>query len=306
MLSSFFSKSKPINFIIIGLYMSVLYTISHYKNGFRLNYIAILLFIGGLLAYILSMLILNLITQKNDITQKSTHTILLFAFLTAMIPNSFTNIHILLSNLLVILGVRSVLSLRNGKNLKSKVLDASLYIGLASLAYFWSIGFILIVFLGILFFEPKNYRNWIIPIIGLLVVYIITNCYTLLFYDSFYSITDYVEPLSFSFEGYSYKGGVFSIGVLAICTLFFFTIYMIKYNRKSTKSKPVLKLIIAQLLMALILAIIVPEKNTAEIMFIAAPLAIIGTTYVEMDHDMLIQEINLWVFVLLPFMTLLF
>ncbi|WP_299434099.1 DUF6427 family protein [uncultured Aquimarina sp.] len=286
--------------------MFVLYIIAHYKKGLNLDYIAILSFVGGLIAYVLAMLILNLVTQKNDLTQKSTNTILLFAFLTAILPNSLTDYRVLLSNLFVILGVRSVLSLRSGKDIKSSILDASLCIGLASLAYFWSIAFIVVVFFGILFFEPKNYRNWIIPIIGLSIVYILSNCFTLLFYDSFFLITNYVESLSFSFDGYVSKGSLFSIGVLIICILFFFTIYLIKYNRKSTKSKPVLKVVIAQLLIAVAIVVIAPNKNTAEMIFIASPLAIIGTTYLEIDNGKLIQEINLWVFLLLPFMILLF
>ncbi|WP_299259024.1 DUF6427 family protein [uncultured Aquimarina sp.] len=306
MLSNFFSKSKPINFIIVALYMFVLYTIAYYKKSFTLDYSTLLMFLGGFIAYVLTMLIVNLITQKNDLTQKSTNTIMLFVFLTTILANSLTSAAMLLSNLFVILGMRSVLSLRNGKYVKSRILDASLCIGVASLAYFWSIGFIVIVFFGIFYFEPKNYRNWIIPIIGLLIVYIISNCFTLLLYDSFFVIAEYIEPISFSFEGYAYKEGVFSIGVLTICTLFFFTIYLIKFNRKPTKSKPFLKLIISQLLVALALVMIVPEKDTSEMIFIACPLAIIGTTYLEMDHGKFLQEINFWVFLLLPFMILLF
>ncbi len=286
--------------------MFVLYTIAHYKNGFNIDYSSILVFFGGLIVYILTMLLLNLIIQQNDLTQKSTHTILLFAFLTAVIPNSFTNTTVLLSNLFIVLGIRNVLNLRNGKYIKSNILDASLYIGLASLAYFWSISFILIVYLGVLYFEPKNYRNWIIPIIGLLMVYVLSNCFTLLFYDLFFISTNYIKPISFSFEAYVNKGGIFSIGVLTICTLFFLTVYLIKYNRKPTKSKPVLGLIIAQLLVALGIVLIVSDKNTAEMIFIASPLAIIGTTYLEMGHGKLIQEINLWVFLALPFMIFLF
>ncbi|WP_299213038.1 DUF6427 family protein [uncultured Aquimarina sp.] len=286
--------------------MFVLYTIAYYKKGFTLDYSTLIMFLGGFIAYVLAMLIVNLITQKNDLTQKSTNTIMLFVFLTTILPNSLTNAGMLLSNLFVVLAIRSVLSLRNGKYVKSNILDASLCIGVASLAYFWSIGFIVIIFLGIFYFEPKNYRNWIIPIIGLLIVYVLSNCFTLLFYDSFFVITEYIEPISFSFEGYGYKGGVFSIGVLTICTLFFFTIYLIKFNRKPTKSKPFLKLLISQLLIALAIVMIVPEKNTAEMIFIACPLAIIGTTYLEMDHGKFLQEINLWVFLLLPFMILLF
>ncbi|MBW1293922.1 hypothetical protein GBO31_00275 [Aquimarina litoralis] len=286
--------------------MLLLYIIAYYKNGFGLNYNSILISLTGFVAYILAMLVLNLITQKNDLTQKSTNTILLFAFLTAILPDSLTNIYILLANLLVILGARSVLSLRNGKHIKSKILDASLFVSIASLAYFWSIGFMIFVFLGILFFEPKNYRNWIIPIISVITVYILANCFTLLFYDKVFTISDYVDPISFSFNNYTDQSSVFSIGILIICTLFFFTIYFLKFNRKSTKLKPILRLIISQWLIALVIIIIAPSKSTAEMIFIGAPLAIIGTAYLEMDQGKFVKEINLWVFLLLPFISLLF
>jgi len=204
------------------------------------------------------------------------------------------------------LAVRSILNLRNAKRIKSNILDASICIGIASVAYFWSIGFMVIVFLGILYFEPKNYRNWVIPIIGLFIVYILSNCFTLLFYDSFYVITTYIKPISLAFENYSNKEDFFSIGVLIICILFFLSLYIIKYNKRPTKLKPILKLIIIQLVIAIGITIIAPEKNTAEMIFIASPLAIIGTTYLEIDQEKFIKEINLWVFLLLPFITLLF
>lgn len=305
MLSSFFNKSKPINFVIVALYMLVLYIIAQYKIGFSLDYIAILLFLAGFVIYVLAMLILNMLTQKNDLTYKSTNTILLFAFLTALLPHALTDFRILVANVFVILGVMNVLNLRNGKQMKATILNASLCIGIASLAYFWSISFILIVFFGVFFFEAKNYRNWIIPIVGVFAVYLLTNCFTLLFYDGFLIITKHVDPMSFSIDGYTDKQHLFSIGIVTICSLFFLVVYATKFSRKSTKSKPVLKLIIAYLLIALTIVIIVPHKNTAELIFITAPLAIIGTTYVELDNGKLIQEINLWVFLLLPFMTLL-
>ncbi len=286
--------------------MLTLYIIAYYKKGFHLEYGPVLIFIGGFIAYVIAMLLLNLITQKNDLTKKSTNTILLFAFFSALLPISLTSPDILLANLFLILGVICVLNLKEGKQIKSNVFDASLCIGLASLVYFWSIGFIIIVFLGVLFFEPKNYRNWIIPIIGLMTIYVLANCFTLVFYDSFFVITDYIAPVSFTFDNYLNRENLFPIGSIMLCIIFFFSVYLLKFKRKSAKLKPILKLIIAQLIIAILVIIVVPNKNTAEILFIATPLAIIGTTYLEMDHDRLIKEINIWVFLLLPFMMLLF
>ncbi len=286
--------------------MILLFAIANFKEVYTFDYISILLLFVGVVSYILTMLVLNWMTKKNDLTKKTTHTILLFAFLTVMLPSALTNPLIMLSNLFLILGIRSILLLRYGKRIKANIFDASLWIGLASLAYFWSIGFIIVLYLGILLFEPKNYRNWMIPILSMGAIYILANMFTLVVYDSYFSVLDYVDTISLSYSSLLSRNTIFSIGTILICTLFFFSIYVAKFNRKSTKAKPVLKLIIAQLLVAILIVAIAPEKNTAEMIFIASPLAIIGTSYLEMDQNELIKEINIWVFLGMPFMALLF
>lgn len=280
--------------------------LAYYKNDFFIDGVTITKFIIGLLAYVISMLLLNYVTQKNDLTSKSTYTVLLFAFLTSLLPEALVHFNVVLANVFVFLAVMSVLSFRNGKDIKAKIFNASIYVGLASLAYFWSIGFMFLIFIGIYLFEPKNYRNWIIPIIGLCTIFMFSNCFTLIFYDSFFSIQDYVRPISFSFDSYIEKRELFSFGTLLICCIFFFFVYLIKYKRRSAKIKPVLNLIIAQLAIAIVVALVTTDKNTAELYFIAGPLAIIGTTYIEQEYGKLVNEINVWVFLLFPFVLLLF
>ncbi len=306
MLTSFFSKSKPINYIVVGLYMLTLYIIAHYKRGFELEMVSILLFIAGAFLYIAPMLMLHFVVQRNDITDKGTYTILLYAFLTSILPGALTNITVLIAGFLIMIGLQNLLHLRNGKHIKAKVFNASIYISLASLAFFWSIGFIVLIFMAISYFEPKNYRNWIIPIIALIMTYLFANCFTLLFYDSFFLLNDYIDPISFSFEPYLAKDQLFSAGILSICMFFFLVIYLFKFNRKPANIKPILRLIIAYLIIATAIAIISPHNNAFELFFAAAPLAIIGATYLEMQYYEFAKEINIWVFLLIPFTTLLF
>ncbi|SHI94247.1 DUF6427 family protein [Aquimarina spongiae] len=306
MLSSFFSKSKPINYVVVALYMFLLYGIAHYKKGIVLESKEIFLLIIGLAFYILPMLLLNFILQRNDITEKGSYTILIYGFLTGVLPHALTDINVLLASGFILVGFRNVIRLRNEKEIKAKILNASLCIGLASLAYFWSIAFIVLVYVGVLYFDSKNYRNWIIPIIGVLTIYLFANCFTLLFYDSFYNYSEYLDVASLSFQNYLVKDQLFSLGTLSICILFFLALYLIKYSRKAANIKPVLRLIIAYLVIAVGIAVIAPAKNTSEVFFLCIPLAIMGTTYLEMNYNMLAKEINIWVFLLIPFTMLLF
>ncbi len=306
MLSSFFSKSKPINYIVVALYMIILYSLAYFRQGFAVQTAHILFFALGALLFIGPMLLLHFIVQRNDLTYKGTYTILLYAFLTCTLPNALTQVTILLSSLFVMLGLQNLLHLKNGKQIKAKIFNASIYIGLASLAFFWSIGFIVLIFLAVAYFAPQNYRNWIIPCVGILMVYVFANCFTLLFYDSFFLITNYVDPVSFSFQSYLIKDHLFSVGILSICMLFFGSIYLFKFSRKPAITKPILRLIVVYLIIAIGIAAIAPQKNTSELFFVATPLAIIGSTYLEMQYHQFAKEINIWVFLLIPFTVLLF
>ncbi|WP_248331821.1 DUF6427 family protein [Aquimarina acroporae] len=306
MLSSFFSKSKPINYIVVALYMLILFCIAQYKKGVIEESRDIILIILSGILYILPMLLLNYVVQRNDLTEKGTYTILLYAFLTALLPGSLVNIHILIASAFVLLGLYNILRLKDEKQIKAKIFNASLCIGVATIAYFWSLGFIVFVYLGVLYFEPKNYRNWIIPILGVLTVYLFANCFTLFFYDSFFAVGAFINTISLSFAGYLVKDHLFSVGILAICILFFLSVYLIKYGKRTANIKPILRLIIAYLIIAMALVVVIPYKNTSELFFIAAPLSIMGTSYLEMNYNMLAKEINIWVFVLIPFTMLLF
>lgn len=304
MLSSFFSKSKPINYIAVALYMTLLFGIAHYKRDFEVDGNYIFLTLSSLFIYILPMLALNFVAQKNDLTNKGTFTILLYAFLTAILPKSLINFPVLLSNVFVLMALQNILHMRNEKYIKAKILNASICIALASLAYFWSIGFLFLVFLGVFFFEPKNYRNWIIPCIGISTVYVLANCFILIFYDSFFSLRSHIQPFSFSFQNYLVKDHLFSVGTLLICIVFFFSIYLLKFGRKAAKNKPIVRVIIVYLILAIGIGVIAPEKNTSELFFITPPLALIGTTYLEMDYRLFAKEINIGVFILLPFILM--
>ncbi|WP_152537478.1 DUF6427 family protein [Aquimarina pacifica] len=305
MLSSFFSKSKPINYIVVALYMAILFCIAFYKKGFTLENSHILITIGSMLLYILPMRMLSAEVQRNDLTQKGTFTILLYAVITGMLPYSLINFDILLSSIFVQLAAQNIVYLKNEKHVNLKILNASICIGLASLVCFWSIGFMGLVFFGILYFDPKNYKNWIIPVIGLTSVYVLANCFTLLFYDTFFSFSGYIEPVSFSFDAYLIKDRLFSVVVCAILIVFFFSVYLVKFGKKTASTKPVLNVIIAYFIFAIAVGLIAPEKNTSELFFISTPLAIIGTTYLEMQYNQFAKEINIWIFILIPF-TLVF
>jgi len=192
--------------------MLLLYIIAHVRKGFSLEIIDILWFVFGAVLYIAPMLLLSLAAQKNDIIDQGTYTCVLYAFFTGLLLDSLTNVPVLISNFLVILGLNNLFFLKNIDQIKARIFNTAMFIALASLAYFWSIAFLIPMFLAISYYEPKNYRNWIIPLFAILMILVLSNCFTLLFYDSFFSLYQFINPISTSSFQNLEKEALFSIG----------------------------------------------------------------------------------------------
>jgi hypothetical protein len=60
------------------------------------------------------------------------------------------------------------------KNIKLKILDATLWVLTASLFYDWAALFLLLVFIAIYIYEPKNINNWLVPVVGVVVFVLIS------------------------------------------------------------------------------------------------------------------------------------
>lgn len=280
--------------------MLFFYGIASYTLMHEFDVKSIIISIIGVVIYLITMGLLNHIALKNDLTKKSTHAVLLFAFSTAFLQNALLNVEILAANALVLLGVINILTIRNEIAVKSKIMNASLCIALASVFYFWSFLFLILIYIGIFIYSSRDYRNWIIPIAGWLTIFILSNGFTLLTNDTFLTFSEYLEKGSFDFQAYGSVKHAFILGTIVICASFFLFFYGIKFKRKSARIKPRLNIIVAQFFIALVLVLLAPNKNTSELYFVAAPLAIIGTSYFEHRYGKIIDEINVWVFLLFP------
>ena len=286
--------------------MVLVYIMAFYVTRKDFQDINVLLLIGGLVIYLATLLVLTNVIQKNDLTQGNTYAPLLFAIFSALMPVGLVSFDILLANLILLIALRSLLSLRNEKQANSKIFDASLLVPLAVLCYFWSILYFILIFLAIAFFANNSYKNWLIPFVGVTTVYILTTCFYLVFYDSFIPHSYFLSGISLDFTNYLDAINIFTLGVLIICTLFFLTVYIAKFRRKPAVVKSVLRLIIFQFVIGFAVIIFAVDKNASELYLLASPLALIATTYFETDINDIAKEINIWVLLLLPFTLLLF
>src|SRR5660397_114463 len=147
MLTSFFSKSKPINFIAVILFMAVFFIIANFQELF--SSFSLLLFaekIGVFLAFFLSVVVLDFIAKKNDLTLRSAYKIIIFAVFSVSFWTILKDNQIIVANLCVLFALRRIISLKTQKEIPKKIFDATFWICIASLFYFWAILFLIIVY----------------------------------------------------------------------------------------------------------------------------------------------------------------
>ncbi len=284
----------------IAMYMVLLYSCVHGMQAFSFDSLTIILFILGLVAYLLSMLLVHWTAQENDLTQKSTYTIVLFAGASLVLSDAMISPRILWAHLFVLLGIKNILAVHNQKKVKSVILNASLWIAMASVAYFWSILFMGVVYIGILYFCPKDYRNWMIPIVAVCTVYILSTVGMLWINDSFFYLQQYVAPISFDYTHLWEYSQLIPMVVVGVSSVIFAMISVTQFSKKTAKTKPMFAMVFVQLLIAWSIVLLAPNKNTASCLFATAPLAIMGTAFLENYRNRLVKEISLWAMIIVP------
>jgi len=305
MLTSFFGKSKPINFIMVSVFIIIgglfnktldieqFTTLSFFKTR-----TVLLLFI------LFSVFLLNFIIRKNKLTETNTYTILCFGCFILLFPELFFRSDIIISNILILLAFRRIMSLNSGINMEKKILDASIWITIASLFYFWCILYFLVLFVGVFQLRLKNYKLILIPFVGLLSVIIILIAVKLVFNNSFLWFLEMDTGLSLDFQKYDSLPLIIPISflILMIALSLIHKLFSSSEIRLIDKSNSFLLILI--LFTSAIVIIFFPNKNGAEFLYIMAPLAIISTNFIEKSTLLWVKELFLWIVVALPIVVL--
>lgn len=306
MISNFFSQSKPINFVAVSVTLLVVFFITKYMSLHnQLDAILILkqVFLFGVCLF--SVFVFDFLVNKNNLTKKNSYKILLYVLFIAVLPEVLLNSKILVANLFVLLALRRIISLRSKKEVKKKLFDASFWITMASLLYFWAILFYILIIAALIVFVITDVKNWFIPIIGILTVAIIVTSYMIIMNIDLYNFFDSLVGVSFDFSSLNSKRIIIGSTVLlsfGIWSLF----YYIKNLKSRTKSsRPSFSLIVLSAILSLTIIIVSPVKNGSEFIFLFGPLAIIMTNYLEVISEKWFKESLLWILILTPMITLL-
>ena len=283
MITSLFRKSTVLNYsiVIIGV---VIFFFLYQIQSFTDQNSALEFFKKGIVfcTILASVFTVNFIIKKNGLSKDSAYTALFYFILLLFFPSLWNNFALAVSNFFILLALRRLISLQSIKFTKEKLFDASLWIFVASLFHFWSILYILLVFITILFHAARDYRNWILPIIAFFTTTSIFVSLSLFFNKSWIEnvISQSVVDYKINYFVNNYQN--LALSIYATVALFFLVSMFMSISNRPVILHSSFKKIIWTFIIGIAIFIISPNKSNDLLIFTIAPLAMMATSHIEM------------------------
>lgn len=291
MLTNLFSKSRPIGYVIIGLLLLAVYFLQLISD---LNWMqspaAVVEKIFLFFAVVFSVLLIQFITVKNHLAVNNLYSLFLYACFLILFPTYFDDSELIISNFLILLALRRIISLQSLKMPKIKIFDACLWIFMATLFESWTILYFILVYLAIIWYVSEDYRHWILPFVALFVVTVLFYTYSI--FADFDFITFWVNKYDVGFN-FSYFDNVYqniAIAFFATIAVFFTTNQLLHLKNIPANQLNLYKNIVLCFIIGAAIYIIAPEKSNGLLVFTFFPLSIIGGNFITRTENQWIKE----------------
>lgn len=298
MITSVFKKSTPLNFSLVVILMLVFFLMYQFQDISWMNSGILILKKAAILSVLLaSVLITNFVAKKNGLSKDSTYTIFFYFLFLLFFPSVLDNINLVISNFFILLALRRLISLQSLKASNEKIFDASLWIFVASLFHFWSILFIILVFISVLFHVAREFKNWVLPFIALFIVGIISILLSMIFNVSIIEFINKNATTNFEINYFTnnYQNGALSI--YATVALFFVISMFATLSHRPLLLHTSFKKIIVSFFIGALIFVVSPNKSNDLLVFTFAPMAIMATSHIEVAQLKLKQEMVLFVLI---------
>lgn len=294
MIASLFSKTRPINYALVLIMLIscfFLYQFQVPNEEFTSGNLFSKIFVFLLLLF--SFFLVNFISLKNTLTQNDNYAILLFLVFILLFPTVLNNIKIVLSNVFLLLALRRLISLKTLISSKGKIFDASFWIFISAIFHFWSVLYIILVFISIIFHSGKEYKNWILPFISFFCVWVLYIAFSLILFDN-YSINKSVYQVNFNFFDFKDVYQNMALSLFVSISVLFFASQTIDYQNKPLNMQASYKQVYFAFLLALGIYVFSANKSNDLLMYTFAPLSILGANMFEKMENSIYKEVSLY------------
>jgi len=294
MITSLFRKSTPLNYsivIIAVVFFFFVYEIKHVSGDNSTLHLASKAILLGIIFG--SFFLVNFIVKKNGLSKDSAYTVLFYLIFMLFFPSVWNNGTLILSNFFILMSMRRLLSLHSLKSTKEKIFDASLWVFLAALFHFWSILFIILVFISILFHAARDYRNWFLPFIAFFGVAVIFALTAIVFEKPWIGnlLHQAVADVNFNYFTNNYQN--LALSIYATIGLFFVASLLLTISNRPLILHASYKKIISAFFIGIAVLVVSTNKSNDLLIFSFAPLAMMATSHIEIAQIKWQKEIAL-------------
>ena len=298
MITSVFKKSTPLNYSLVVILMLVFFLIYQFQEVSWMSSGVLLLQKSGLLLVLLaSIFIANFITKKNGLSKDSSYTIFFYFLLLLFFPSVLNNVNLILANFFILLALRRLISLQSLKASKEKIFDASLWIFVATLFHFWSILFLVLVFISIIFHVSRDYRNWLLPFIAFFTIGIVFLLFAAIWDVNVIEFVNSNVSTNFNIDYFTNNYQNAALSIYVSVALFFVVSMFLTLSNRPQLLHTSFKKIIASFFIGVIIFLISSNKSNDLLVFTFAPIAIMATSHIEIVQQQMKREIVLAVFI---------
>tara|TARA_R110002074_G_scaffold178220_4_gene341760 strand:- start:4786 stop:5715 length:930 start_codon:yes stop_codon:yes gene_type:complete len=301
MISSIFEKTKPINFIIVLVFLFLFYwTVQFQLLDYTFSDIEIVPSTLVLSILLFSVFVVDFIVKRNKLTGSNSFAILFFTLLFVVFPETLGDSKAVFTSFFLLLSMRRLLSIKSLKNIKLKIFDAGLWICISSVFYEWSILYLLLVFAAIYIYDPKNIRNWLVLLsVGFAFFMILYGVLVLLDKESFIK-THYEFAINYDAIFPIKWWSSLKLSVYALLNLVLAFTTFIHLGKAGMGKVIVMRLIALSFIIGLVVNFLVTAENTNAIMITFFPSVIFVVNYLESIKKPKFLEIILIASILVP------
>jgi hypothetical protein len=298
MITSVFKKSTPLNFSLV-VFLILFFFLTYQIQDLSWTNSALMIFekVGLLSVLLASIFIENFVSKKNGLSKDSSYTVLFYLLFLLFFPSILNNINLIFSNFFILLALRRLISLQSLTASKEKIFDASLWVFVASLFHFWSIIFIVLVFISIMFHVARDYRNWILPFIAFFAVGIIFTFFSLVFDLNGFEYINRNVKTSFEIIYFTNNYQNAALSIYATVALFFVISMFATLSNRPLVLHSSFKKVIASFFIGVLVFLVSSNKSNDLLIFTIAPLAMMATAHIELPQLRLKQEMVLVVLI---------
>ncbi len=302
MISSFFGKTKPINYIVLSVFLFLVYCF--YSGHHLLNTestIAVPLEILTVGALLLMLFVINQVVKTEKVTDFSSYAMLFFVLLLLTFSDTLLDKNAIFASFFLMIAVWRLLAIKSSKNVKHKIFDSSLLIGLASLFYEWALIFLVLVFVVINVYDRKTAKSWMVPMAACITLFICAFTILKVYGELSFFEQHYRFPLDFLSTSLLVQKGIAKLLIYTALILVVSSLVFLKVRKKGGGKLVPLRIVFLAFVLGIILCIFT-FNGSSTILITFFPAAVFLTNYLESIKKTRLRELVMAVCILIPFL----